>query len=160
MTFNHCCAEGPSVGAMPCLQVHSTLNLSPQPIRYPGGATSGEGISARVKQPTELGMFPRKQCDTLLAPATVWNCSDVQPPTEQKEGSARPRVLGKRKGFGPSQGIEGMSDFHGAEHRGTARPQHLTHSGVSPWIKAAKHGGSCWERGDHACLESGHTRGE
>lgn len=77
-------------------------------------------------------------------PAMVCHCSDVQPPTKQKEGSAQLPVLGKRKGFG--QGIEGMSELCEAEHRATARPQHLRHSGLSPWIKAAKHGGRCLER--------------
>lgn len=48
---------------------------------------------------------------------------------------------------GKNKGIEGMRDLCEAEQRGTARPQHLTHPGLSPWIKAAKHGGRCLGRG-------------
>lgn len=90
-----------------------------------------------MQQPKELGMFPRKQCETTPRPSSLslLRCAA----THKAEGRiCTPPVLGKRKGF--SQGIEGMSDL-------TARPQHLTHSGLSPWIKAAKHGGRHLERG-------------
>lgn len=56
---------------------------------------------------------------------------------------------GKRKGCSPSQGRDETTDLHEAECRGmyTARPHH-SHmlQLVSPCIKAAQHGGSCWER--------------
>lgn len=130
------------------MQIHSTLNLSSQPCQVSGGAICGETISISMQQPMELRMFPRKQHETTPRPShglSLLGCAVELLLQSRRKSLHNPPVLGKRKGFG--QGMEGTSDLGEVENRGTARPQHLTHSGLSPWIKAAKHRGICLEVG-------------